>query len=45
MSGELRGVYDYFAITAGPLSLEVRFSSDEGIKNFEQFRCFGGPRR
>ena len=45
MSGELRGVYDYFAITAGPLSLEVRFSSDEGIKNFEQFRWFGGPRR
>jgi hypothetical protein len=25
MSSELRGVYDYFAITAGPLSLEVRF--------------------
>lgn len=45
MAGELPGSYDYFAITAGPVALAQRFSTDPGVERFEQFRCFGGPRR
>lgn len=37
--------YDYFAITAGPLSLAARHAGRPGVRDFRRFQCLGGPRR
>ena len=38
MASELAGDYDYFAITAGPLTLAERYREHESIDNFNRFR-------
>ena len=43
MAFEKPGSYDYFAITAGPLSLQARFASQASIENFRLLQRFGGP--
>jgi hypothetical protein len=43
MASEVAGSYDYFAITAGPQSLAQRHASLNGVRDFKQFQCFGGP--
>lgn len=43
MATELAGDYDYFAITAGPLTLAERFERHASITNFRDFQLFGGP--
>ena len=35
--------YDYFAITAGPLTLAGRFAATPGVESFREFQMFGGP--
>ncbi|MBQ0946442.1 hypothetical protein KAK07_24110 [Ideonella sp. 4Y16] len=45
MASEVVGEYDYFAITAGPRSLQERFAHRDGVADFRQFECFGGIRR
>ncbi|MBQ0959264.1 hypothetical protein KAK06_09915 [Ideonella sp. 4Y11] len=45
MASEVVGEYDFFAITAGPRSLQERFAHREGVADFRQFECFGGIRR
>ncbi|MEP7302016.1 MAG: hypothetical protein ABI699_10845 [Caldimonas sp.] len=41
MASELPGVYDYFAITAGPETLAGRFAAHASVEDFDQFRLFG----
>jgi hypothetical protein len=43
MATENQGSYDYFAITAGPLSLAQRHAGQASITGFKQFQRFGGP--
>ena len=43
MASQLPGAYDYFAITAGVLTLADRHSSTAGVENFRDFQMFGGP--
>lgn len=38
MATELAGDYDFFAITAGPLTLEERYRSQASISSFNRFR-------
>lgn len=38
MASELAGDYDFFAITAGPLTLEERYRFHDSIANFNRFR-------
>ena len=38
MASELPGDYDFFAITAGPLTLEERYRSHESVASFNRFR-------
>jgi hypothetical protein len=45
MAGEIRSDYDYFAVTAGPVSLASRYASVPSVTGFVQFQRFGGPRR
>lgn len=45
MATELPAAYDYFSVTAGPLQLEERFAARPGVIGFQEFQCFGGPRR
>jgi pimeloyl-ACP methyl ester carboxylesterase len=40
MAGELAGDYDYFAITAGPLSLSRRYGAFRPVRNFDKFKVF-----
>lgn len=40
MASELPGAYDYFAITAGPLTLGERFRSFPSIQGFSKFKVF-----
>lgn len=41
MASELRGDYDYTAITAGPLTLADRHGAQPSVTDFVQFRSFG----
>jgi len=43
MASEHPVPYDYFAITAGPLTLAGRFASTRGVESFRDFQMFGGP--
>jgi hypothetical protein len=43
MASELPGEYDYFAITAGPLTLGERFRSLPSIQGFSKFKVFKWP--
>lgn len=45
MAVERPGLYDYFAISAGPDRLFARFAAQTAVTTFDNFRCFGGPRR
>lgn len=45
MASEVVGDYDFFAITAGPQTLQQRFAARPGVADFRQFECFGGVRR
>jgi hypothetical protein len=45
MATELPAAFDYFSVTAGPLTLMDRFGSLPGVTGFRDFQCFGGPRR
>ena len=38
MASELPGDYDFFAITAGPLTLEERYRWHDSVANFNRFR-------
>jgi pimeloyl-ACP methyl ester carboxylesterase len=38
MASELAGDYDFFAITAGPLTLEERYRAHPSVANFNRFR-------
>jgi len=38
MAGERLGDYDYFAITAGPLTLSERYSHRPTTRNFDRFK-------
>ena len=38
MANEIAGDYDFFAITAGPLTLAERFRSHQSIGDFNRFR-------
>jgi pimeloyl-ACP methyl ester carboxylesterase len=38
MASELPGDYDFFAITAGPLTLEERYRAHDSVGNFNRFR-------
>lgn len=42
-ASQLPGLYDYFAITAGPQSLAQRFSLQPTVSNWRKFESFGGP--
>lgn len=42
-ASQLPGLYDYFAITAGPQSLAQRFSHQPTVSNWRKFESFGGP--
>jgi hypothetical protein len=44
LATELPGDYDYFSITAGPLSLQERHAHRPSITHFKQFQLLGGPR-
>lgn len=44
MATELPGDYDYFAITAGPLTLAQRFAHLPSNDQFRDFQLFGGLR-
>jgi hypothetical protein len=39
----IAGSYDYFAVTAGPQSLAVRFAHQPTELNYRALQCFGGP--
>jgi hypothetical protein len=43
MAFEKPGGYDYFAISAGPMSLRARFASQASIEDFRLLQRFGGP--
>jgi hypothetical protein len=45
MASGLPGAYDYFAITAGALTLSERYASTPGVEDFRDFQMFGGPGR
>lgn len=45
MAVERPGLYDYFATSAGPHRLSERFAAQPAVTTFNDFRCFGGPRR
>ena len=45
MASQLPGAYDYFAITAGALTLAERHASMPDVENFRDFQMFGGPAR
>lgn len=40
MAGELPGDYDYFAVTAGPLTLAERFQALPAVRGYSQFKLF-----
>jgi hypothetical protein len=42
---ELAGDYDYFAITAGPLSLRAAHAQRDSVTDFKRFQRLGGPSR
>jgi hypothetical protein len=42
-AGELPGLYDYFAITAGPQRLSERFAQQPGVRDWRELQCLGGP--
>lgn len=42
-AGELPGIYDYFAITAGPQSLAQRFAAQPAVRDWRELQCLGGP--
>ena len=42
-ASELPGIYDYFAITAGPQTLTARFANQPNAKGWREFERFGGP--
>jgi hypothetical protein len=44
MASELRGAYDYFAVTAGPERLASRYAGQASVENFRDFQLFGGAR-
>ena len=35
--------YDYFSVTAGPVSLAARFAAQRSVDDFRQFQVLGGP--
>jgi hypothetical protein len=39
-AGKLRGDYDYFSITAGPLDLYSRYASAHSVTDYKKFRLF-----
>jgi len=43
MASERPGAYDYFAITAGPLTLADRYAATPSVVDFRDFQTFGGP--
>lgn len=45
MATDLPAAYDYFAITAGPLTLAERFANQPSVTDFNQFHLFGPPWR
>jgi pimeloyl-ACP methyl ester carboxylesterase len=44
MASQLRGAYDYFAITAGPERLSARFAAHASVEGFQDFQLFGGSK-
>jgi hypothetical protein len=40
MAAELPGDYDYFAITAGPVSLKQRFRDRESLEDYDKLKLF-----
>lgn len=40
---QLRGLYDFFAITAGPKTLAQRFATQKSVRDWREFERFGGP--
>lgn len=43
MAGQRPGAWDYFAATAGPLTLRARFAAEASITRFTRFQVLGGP--
>lgn len=42
-ASQLPGLYDYFAITAGPLTLAQRFAKQPSVRDWRKFERLGGP--
>ena len=45
MATELPASFDYFSVTAGPMTLQQRFGAQPSVTGFRDFQCLGGPRR
>ncbi|MEK8032068.1 hypothetical protein AACH06_14675 [Ideonella sp. DXS29W] len=45
MAVERPGTYDFFLLSAGPQTLQEKFAHQPPVLRFDDFRCFGGPRR
>ena len=45
MAVDLPGTYDFFSLSAGPLTLAEKFAAQPSVTRFTDFQCFGGPRR
>jgi hypothetical protein len=42
-ASEVPGLYDYFAITAGPQTLSQRFAQQSAVRDYRELQCLGGP--